>query len=294
MAEGWIETVARAKLNLRLRIFPRGPDGYHRLETIFCRIDLADRIGVRLWPEPPRVWIEVSGTEAAPEGPENLAARAAALFAERAAVVGGIEIALEKAIPPGAGLGGGSSDAAAVLRMLEGVLHLPGGRAAMHGMAVELGSDVAFFEADLPLALGRGRGEHLWAGPHLEPRPMLVALPGVSVSTAEAYAAWDEAHEGGDVTTARPAAISNRELADWDALRALAVNDFEQIIFGRHPVLASIKERLQASGASIALLSGSGSALFAVYESEAERQEALSSLSAELEDVRLVSARGPV
>ena len=92
MAEGWMDTEARAKGNLRLRIFPPTEDGFHPLETIFCRIDLADRVRVRLWPEPPRTWIRVHGNEAAPEGPENLAYRAAALFAERAAVQGGVEV----------------------------------------------------------------------------------------------------------------------------------------------------------------------------------------------------------
>jgi 4-diphosphocytidyl-2-C-methyl-D-erythritol kinase len=294
MSEGWIETAACAKLNLRLRIFPRAPDGYHPLETIFCRIDLADQLGVRLWPEPPRVWINVSGSESVPEGPENLAARAATLFAERAGVVGGIEIALEKVIPPGSGLGGGSSDAAAVLKMLEGVLHLPGGERGLREMAVELGADVAFFAADLPLAIGRGRGERLWAGPGLEPRPMLIAFPGVSISTAEAYTAWDEAHERGAISSARPAAISSRELSDWNELVALAINDFEPVILDRFPELASIKQKLQASGASIAMLSGSGSALFAVYEREARRRDAVSYMSEELKGVRLVSARGPV
>jgi 4-diphosphocytidyl-2-C-methyl-D-erythritol kinase len=191
-------------------------------------------------------------------------------------------------------LGGGSSDAAAVLKMLEGVLHLPGGERGLREMAVELGADVAFFAADLPLAIGRGRGERLWAGPGLEPRPMLIAFPGISISTAEAYTAWDEAHERGAISSARPAAISSRELSDWNELVALAINDFEPVILDRFPELASIKQKLQASGASIAMLSGSGSALFAVYESEARRRDALSYMSEELKGVRLVSARGPV
>ncbi|HSG82820.1 MAG TPA: 4-(cytidine 5'-diphospho)-2-C-methyl-D-erythritol kinase [Gemmatimonadota bacterium] len=294
MAEGWIESRACAKLNLRLRIFPRGDDGYHPLETIFCRIDLADRVGVRLWPEPHRVWIHVSGPAPAPQGPENLAARAASLFARRAGVVGGIEIALAKEVPPGSGLGGGSSDAAAVLRMLERVLHLPGGRNALLELAAELGADVPFLAADIGLAIGRGRGEELTPGSGLEPRPMLIALPQVAIPSGEAYAWWDEACERGDIVPDAPVPISAEQLSSWETLSALAINDFEPIIYQRYQELASIKEELQRSGARIALLSGSGSALYGVYESDEDRQSALERLSAELKGVRLVSARGPV
>ncbi len=294
MAEGWIDAEARAKLNLRLRIFPPTSDGFHPLETIFCRVDMADRLRVRLWPEPHRVWIHVSGTEGVPDGPENLAYRAAALFAERAGVVGGIEVDLEKTIPPGSGLGGGSSDAAAVLRTLERVLHLAGGQEALSRVAAELGSDVPFFAADLALVVGRGRGERLEPGPVLPTRPMLIALPGVEVSTAEAYAAWDVSCERGEIVPGEPGAISELQLSSWSELASLAVNDFEPVIFKLHSELAAIKEALLASGASIALLSGSGSALFGVYESDLERDEARSRLAKDLEGVRLVSARGPV
>jgi 4-diphosphocytidyl-2-C-methyl-D-erythritol kinase len=294
MAEGWIETRACAKLNLRLRIFPRDEDGYHPLETIFCRIDLADRVAVRLWPEPHRVWIRVGGPVPAPEGPENLAVRAASLFAERAGVVGGIEIVLEKMVPPGSGLGGGSADAAAVLRTLERVLHLPGGRAALLDMAAELGADVPFLAADLKLAVGRGRGEALTAGPDLEPRPLLIAVPRIAISTGEAYAWWDAACAGGDIVPGVPAAIGPEQLSSWDKIGALAVNDFEPVIYGRFPELSRLKDRLERSGARFALLSGSGSALYAVYEGDEERDGARARLSDELQDVQLVSARGPV
>lgn len=294
MAEGWIDAVARAKVNLRLRIFPRTEDGYHPLETIFCRIDLADQVRVRLWPEPHRVWIRVTGPESAPQGPENLAARAATLFAEKAGVVGGIEIELEKRVRPGSGLGGGSSDAAAVLRTLERVLDLPGGREEMARLALELGADVPFFAADVPLAVAGGRGERLEAGPDLELRPMLVALPDITVSTADAYAAWDEEFARSGVTDAGPGSPSLNDLETWDGIRSLAVNDFEPVMFERYPELRVIRDRLDESGAIVALLSGSGSALFAVYESEAEREEAASVLGGEIEGVRLVSARGPV
>ncbi len=289
-----MEAEARAKLNLRLRVFPAGDDGFHPLETIFCRIDLADRVRVRLWPEPHRVWMHLRGGLDVPDGPENLAFRAAALFGDWAGVQGGIEVDLEKKIPPGSGLGGGSSDAAAVLRTLERVLHLEGGMEALMDMAAELGSDVPFLAADLPLAIGRGRGERLEPGPVLETRPMLIALPDLSISTAKAYAEWDAGLERGAVAVGEPVAISEEQLSSWDQVRELAVNDFEPVILDRYPRLAGIKGALKDSGATIALLSGTGSALFGVYESDSERDEARSRLAGDLRDVNWVSARGPV
>ncbi|NIR44841.1 MAG: 4-(cytidine 5'-diphospho)-2-C-methyl-D-erythritol kinase [Gemmatimonadetes bacterium] len=297
MAEGWMEARACAKVNLRLRIFPRAADGYHPLETLLCRIDHADRVGVRLWPEPPRIWLRLEGGEAAadvPDGPDNLAYRAAATFAERAGMIGSIEVALEKTIAPGAGLGGGSSDAAAVLRTLEGALDLPGGGEAMMEIATELGADVPFFAADLPVALARGRGERLTAVPGLEPRPMLLALPAVRIATAEAYAAWDDAYQRGAIGPAADPALEPHELADWERVSARAINDFEPVIFARYPELADLRDRIESSGAIVARLSGSGSTVFGIYDSEARRDDARARLQDVFQNVGWVSARGPV
>lgn len=290
MADSWLQAEAKAKVNLRLRIFPRGPDGYHPLETLFCRIDLSDRLRVRRRGEA-GVAITVGGSEAAPDGPDNLAVRAALAVIERSRLPGGVEIELEKHIPAGTGLGGGSSDAAAVLRLLARHLDplLPGQDVLR--LASELGADVAFFAADLPLALGRGRGDRLLPGPSLQPRPMLVVVPQARVSTAKAYAAWDALHD--PAHSVAPAEIDWTALNRWDEIRDLAENDFEPVVFGRHPELRRLKDTLEDTGPLFALLSGSGSSLFAVYANREGRAEAAQQLEG-VEGVRVISAHGPV
>ncbi|UCC73019.1 MAG: 4-(cytidine 5'-diphospho)-2-C-methyl-D-erythritol kinase [Gemmatimonadota bacterium] len=293
MAKGWLQTEARAKVNLALRIFPRRPDGFHPIETLFCRIDFADRVRTRLRGAP-GVSIRVSGTETAPEGPDNLAARAAALFLERTGMEGGVEIQLEKFVPPGSGLGGGSSDAAAVLRALAGAAESPPSQDELLALASQLGADVTFFVADTPLAFAWGRGERVLACPGLAPRPMLLVLPDVAISTAEAYARWDERRGGAAVDAVAPLVRPASDFSSWESIHAAAVNDFEPVIFGLRPDLRLLRDALSETGASFALLSGSGSALFAVYEGEEQRDVAAAELRGVLEGVRVVSACGPV
>jgi 4-diphosphocytidyl-2-C-methyl-D-erythritol kinase len=291
MGDGWMEAVARAKVNLRLRIFPRGSDGYHPIETVFCRIDFADRMRLRRRPEA-GVTIRVSGPESVPSGPDNLAARAAALFLERFGLPGGAEIELEKHVPPGSGLGGGSSDAALVLRLLaEGADSTPQPDELLR-LAAQLGADVAFFVADTPLAVAGGRGDDLRVCPPLEPRPMVLLLPDVPVSTAEAYELWDaDGLRGEEAPTARSQVLPP---LTWEEIRSSAANDFEPVIFRRHPGFRALREKLDETDPFFALLTGSGSALFAVYESDAQRDGAMVRLKEVSEGVRLVSACGPV
>ena len=302
-ADQWLEGEARAKVNLRLRIFPRRDDGFHPLETIFCRITLADRIRVRFRPEA-GVSIRVRGSEYAPEGRRNLAARAAELFLERLGLEGGggggraggggggADIELEKRVPAGAGLGGGSSDAAAVLLALNRGAAEPLEPNALVMLASKLGSDVPFFVEDRPLAIGLGRGDHLLPLPLLPPRPMLLLLPALSVATGVAYALWDEVSStsAGDVPDASTTPLVS--LTDWESLRAFAINDFEEVVFGRHPRLSALKSALENTDPAIALLSGSGSALFGVYESRGQRDAAQKRLDG-LEGARAVSVSGP-
>jgi 4-diphosphocytidyl-2-C-methyl-D-erythritol kinase len=291
MAEDWLQAEARAKVNLVLRIHPRGPDGYHPIETLFCRIDLADRVRIRLRDEP-GVSIRVSGAETAPEGPDNLAARAATLFLEHTGIAGGVEIELEKHVPPGAGLGGGSSDAAAILRTLATVFEGPTSQDELLKLAFRLGADVPFFAADTPLAFAWGRGEQLLACPGLAPRPMLLVLPDVAISTAEAYARWDE--RVGEDTAVEPRVRPPSGLSSWEDVASVAVNDFEPVIFGLRPDLRLLREALSETEPLMALLSGSGSAQFAAYDSERQRDDAAVELMDVLEGVRVISACGPV
>lgn len=284
---------ARAKVNLRLKIFPRRSDGFHPLETLFCRIDLADELLVSRRKEP-GVSIRVSGRADVPEGPENLAARAATLFIDYFGCEGGVDIELEKRIPAGSGLGGGSSDAAAVLRTLTQLTDpTPLGIEVME-LAARLGSDVPFFAADTPLAGAVGRGELLVSTGSLESRPLLLVVPDARVSTAEAYAWWDEANRDAPLTPlAGPADLTRSAFSSWEQIRSVSVNDFEPVVFARLPFLGALHGKLLETEPLIARLSGSGSALFGVYESDRQRDDASSWLETELEGVQLVSARGP-
>ncbi|KPK81839.1 MAG: hypothetical protein AMS25_04765 [Gemmatimonas sp. SM23_52] len=292
---GWLETEAKAKVNLRLRIFPPGPDGFHPIETIFCRIDLAERLRLRRRREP-GVTLRVSGSQGVPEGLENLAARAAALFLERARLTGGVEIELDKRVPPGSGLGGGSSDAAAVLRLLSRSVGSPPSLGELLRLAGELGADVPFFAIDHPLAFAWGRGDHLLAYPPIPVRPILLVLPESAISTAEAYTLWDQTPEDRpEKSKPGPTLTQWPSLSSWEGISAGAVNDFEPVVFRQHPLLGSLRAKLAETGPLFSLLSGSGAALFAVFGSERERDAAASRLADDLEGVvRLVSARGPV
>jgi 4-diphosphocytidyl-2-C-methyl-D-erythritol kinase len=289
----WRMAEARAKVNLGLRIFPPGADGYHPIETLFCRIDLADRLRIRLRDEP-GVSIRVSGPETAPQNLENLAARAAQLFLEQTGLAGGVEIELEKHIPPGSGLGGGSSDAATVLSTLAAAVGGALWQDELLDLASRLGADVPFFAADTPLAFAWGRGERLLVCQGLPPRPMLLVLPDVAISTAEAYRHWDERAGEGDAAAAGPPVRSASDLSSWERVGSAAVNEFEPVIYGLRPDLRLLRERLSETGPLMALLSGSGSALFAVYESERQRDEAAAELTDVMEGARAVSACGPV
>lgn len=292
-ASGWLEADARAKVNLRLQIFPPRADGFHPLETLFCRVSLADRLRLRLRSQP-GVSIRVTGSEPAPANGENLAARAADLFLKHAQVGGGVEIELEKRVPPGSGLGGGSSDAAAVLRTLSGAAEKPLDPSGLIQLGAQLGSDVPFFVADAPLAWARGRGEQLAPIPSLPPRPLLLVLPDISIATADAYSLWDEKWREADAPSAELVGSEFATIESWESVVALASNDFEPVIFARHPSLAGFKERLEETKPLLSMLSGSGSALFAVYESEGKRDQASAGLRAEMRGARLVSAVGPV
>lgn len=270
---------ARAKVNLRLRIFPADAGGYHPIETAFCRISLRDRVRLRR----ARRGVRLSVSGDAPRGRGNLAVRAAEAFLREVPELGGVEIELVKAIPAAAGLGGGSSDAAAVLRGLNRLAGdpLPGERLLAIGAA--LGADVPFFVLDAPLAYGWGRGDRLEPLGPLPPVPALVVRPPIALSTAEAYRAWDawaSRHgwpAGGAGSDAGAPAAGRRGRPDWRSWEEAALqpeNDFEPVVFERHPELVEIKRRLLESGPYFALLSGSGPSFFAAYPTRDARDAA--------------------
>jgi 4-diphosphocytidyl-2-C-methyl-D-erythritol kinase len=262
---------APAKINLWLRVGGRQRNGFHQLDTLFCALDLADTVHLARAPAGSGIRLRTSFApplRAPPHlGPAtaNLAVRAGAAFLQRAGLPQDLDIELVKRIPPGGGLGGGSSDAAAVLRALDG-LH-PGAvlPAQLQELAASLGSDVPFFASGQPLARGRGRGERLMPAAPLPERGVLLVFPPLRVSTTAAYRWLDEDRDRGEAPPAGRLDVPPLRQLDWQRVGNLACNDFETVVFRRHPELAACRDLLTHHGAAPALLAGSGATLFGVF-----------------------------
>lgn len=274
--------LAPAKLNLRLRVLGRRDDGYHSIETLFLRLALADELRLEAGAKGIRLDVEPGGegsaaaTAAVPPGEENICWRAAESLYREVGLAPAVHIRLRKRIPASAGLGGGSSDAAAVLVGLNRALGSPLPPGDLLGLAGRLGSDVPFFASGAEFALARGRGERLVPLAPPPPRPVLVLVPDFGVSAADAYRWWSE--EGGveGVPAGPPAEAlpAAARLAAWDVLKGLAGNDLAPAVERRHAELAAAREALEATGAEIALLCGSGSCVAGIFPGEAERDAA--------------------
>jgi 4-diphosphocytidyl-2-C-methyl-D-erythritol kinase len=267
---------APAKVNLRLRILAREEGGYHGLETLFQAVSLADEITVRRGA--PGIRLTVDGDVDTGPPDDNLVVRAARRFFRAAGVDPAVDIFLRKRIPSAAGLGGGSSDAAAALRALNALHDEPLQREALLGLATQLGSDVPFFLCGSAYALAWSRGERLLALPPLPARPVLIAHPGVAMPTGEAFRRVAEARGGAYVPRAR--SIDLDMLGSWDSVAGLAENDFEAGAFSRVPVLAQAKQLMRDCGAEVALLSGSGASIFAVFADAGARDAAAEGVQA--------------
>lgn len=263
---------AYAKLNLALRILAREASGFHDLETLFCRIALADDVVVRVGETTDRV-LTCTGDALPPDGlgapEENLGWRAAEAYADHDNWPRGFTIEIEKRIPVGGGLGGGSADAGAVLRALNALNPRPLPAADLLAIAGTLGADVPFLTSDVPLALAWGRGDRMLALPALPVRDVALVLPPHPVATAEAYG-WLAASRA--MLTAQPHHAALHPLAavtTWEGVSRLSTNDFEPVVFEQRPELARIYERLATvEGVALARMSGSGSTLFALFEDE--------------------------
>lgn len=288
-----IRILAPAKLNLGLRVVGVRNDGYHCLESVFVPLDWADELWVEAVPNrTPEVDFEMKRAEDAvqtraieiPDGEMNLAHRAVRGFIEASDCSLAVRIRLTKRLPAAAGLGGGSSDAGAVLRALNQLL--PGCLAPerCRHLACELGADVAFFLDPRP-ALVTGIGEQIdpledWPILHL-----LLANPGDALSTPEVFAAWDElsvsltqSRSGstlGPLSALRGASAS----AIWDPLAELVVNDLEPAAKRLCPGLSGVMDQLSQLGARVVGMSGSGATVFGVYESLEEANKAQSQIA---------------
>lgn len=262
---------AQAKINLFLRVGDRDRSGYHDLETLFLRIDLADDIMVRVG-ESERV-LECDGPAVPADGlgpvEKNLAFRAALAYADRAGWPDGFRLHLHKSIPVGGGLGGGSADAGAVLRALDALNTRPLGEAARMELARDLGADVPFMASDRVAAFASGRGDMLRPGDRfaLAARPVLLVIPGFPVATSDAYRWLDESRVGAEQGHSRPPDVGTWT---WESVQQLLDaglgNDFERVVEARHAELRQYREWLRSVGARIARLSGSGSTVFGVFD----------------------------
>jgi 4-diphosphocytidyl-2-C-methyl-D-erythritol kinase len=234
-------------------------DGFHRLETLFQAVSLEDTVTVEAAPDRGVDFTCRNGNVGPPAG--NLVVRAAEAFRAATGATGGLRIRLDKRIPVGAGLGGGSSDAGATLRALNQLHGFPLGPDELGRIGVGLGADVPFFTGKAGYALGEGRGERLTPLPPLPPRTVILGLPRVHVATGPAYGALARKRAEGASAPSGP--VFERGLpADWDGVIASAVNDFEAVVPEASPPVAEALGSLRKAGAPLALLSGSGGAVF--------------------------------
>ena len=261
---------AFAKINHGLRVLYRRPDGYHELRTVFQTISLADTLDIS-WTPGRATAVTVSGT---PEIADNIAARAAHLLLEHLRLHGKVQIGLTKKIPSGAGLGGGSSDAAAMLLALP---VLAGRRVAidrLQALAAQLGSDVPFFLCG-GRALGLGRGEELYPLPEPPAAKGLLVAPAIHSSTAVAYR--DLSPQLTLIPLQNKLNSFQREI--WQSGKVDALNDFEPVVCARYPRLGKICRRLRTLGAGPAAMTGSGSALFGIFDDPERMRRARLALS---------------
>lgn len=262
-----ISLKAPAKINIGLKILDRKDDGYHGIETTFATINLADLLTM-----------EVSGSDIVLEAntpdiraEDNLCFRAASLFRQRYGIADGVKIRLVKNVPIGAGLGGGSSDAAATLKGMARLFEMNIEERELMELAAELGADVPFFIRG-GAAYARGRGDQLsfFKLPRME---LVLYYPGYPISTKWAYEEYDR-----DRTVLTPDAgvdsiVANKQKKKSRQGFALE-NDFEKIVFKHHPDLLDVKMNLLSTGVFFVSLSGSGSCLFAVVD-ESTRQKVI-------------------
>ena len=278
---------APAKVNLFLRVLAREESGFHQLETLFVALEFGDHLEME-WAEEGIV-LETGGVEVGPRE-DNLVYRAAEGYLNESGVVGGVRLFLEKNVPPGGGLGGGSSDAATTLMGLGTLFPDALGQEGLLRLAGALGSDVPFFLSPSSLALAWGRGTRLLPLPPLPSAPVLLALPPIHVSTQEAFRLVAREMQQ-DPRVCPPGIYSPEDFSSWDRVGRLAGNDFEDVVLPEYPQLARIHAALRETGALFSLLSGSGSSLFGLFSEDEVAEGAKADLEITFPDTRFVLTR---
>jgi 4-diphosphocytidyl-2-C-methyl-D-erythritol kinase len=272
-----IRLLAPAKVNLTLRILGKREDGYHDIESLVQKITLYDQISIRETPEP---GIQLTCSDPTiPSGPTNLVYKAAqAVMEATGRTEKGVFIELEKRIPHGAGLGGGSSDAASTIMGLNSLWDLAMPLEEQVRIAALIGSDIPLFLHPSPSVIS-GRGELVTAVPDHIRAAFVVVFPGFTVSTQWAYSNFRLTKEHGKYT------ISELQRTGWgelppDRWQELLVNDLEAAVRTKHPEIGRCIEELSLQGADAAQMSGSGSAVFGLFEDKLAAQDAATSFLA--------------
>ena len=282
-----LATTAPAKINLALDILGRRPDGFHDLRSLVIGVDLCDELRATVAED---AGCSLKCTDPALSGPDNLALRAAGLVARRAASAAGIRLDLRKRIPVAGGLGGGSSDAAAALRLVNALLSAGLAKEELARLGAELGSDVPLFFF-LPAAVMTGRGEHVapvqlaWSG-----WALLVCM-GLRVSTREVYQAWrrsDGVCPGDDPTGAIIGC------ARADGINSLQRNELEPAVFRVCPAVGEFSDELNRLGLGAFRVSGAGSIFYRLYDDRQDAADAARLIEDRSADVRCVVAAAPI
>jgi len=259
-------TLGPAKINLFLRVTGRRADGYHELDSIFVPVSLCDRVGLGLRPSSTTsVLLRCDWPGLGPDE-QNLAVRAARAFMAEFGLQAEVMIDLRKAIPAGAGLGGGSSDAGAVLRLMVELCGV-GDRAVsererLGAIAVRLGADVPFFLTPVPARV-RGIGERIEPLAAFAPLALVIAVPPITVATAEIFKRLSPADWSGPAPDEAVRALGAGRVSP-----GLLVNDLASVAMSQWPVIAQLKLLLEECGAAGAAMSGSGGAVFGIFDTE--------------------------
>ncbi len=269
-----LTVLSYAKINLGLLLLEKRNDGFHDIATVFQQIDLHDELTFRQKPTS----IDITSNEShLPIDETNLVHRAYSLICDRYRIKGGLHVHLDKQIPMGGGLGGGSSNAAATLLAVNKLWRMKLTQIELKELAIEIGSDVPFFLIG-GTALGEGRGERLSPFDWPVNWTAVLVCPGIHVSTAWAYGQARIALTKEEKFT-KFRSIFNRH--NPHALRDDLINDLEAVVFGRHPILREIKDSMYLRGAFYASMSGSGSTIYGLFSEHREAEEACSFFSNE-------------
>lgn len=281
-----VTTQAFAKINLSLRIGGKRPDGFHEVRTILQGIDIADRVTCESRRGPFEIVCTMPGV---PADRTNLVWKAAQHLWEAAGREGqprDARVTLDKKIPIGAGLGGGSSDAAAALFALRRLWKLKAGDDRLYAIAAKLGSDVPYFFVG-GTALGLGRGEEVYPLDDLPRLWVVLIFPPFGIATADAYQWLDDTYEKKGQTPFFAQYLENT----WLGRVVPLVNDLEPPVIERHPVIGALKDRLTKRGAVMAAMSGSGSTVFGVFTTQRAADAAARQLTGSGADVRATRFR---